>query len=286
MSARKRHLLYGLNVGVTVVLAGAVAALAIWAAGSFGGRVDLTRSGVNSLSSRTVQLLQGLDQELTLTGLYSTALKEIRPHAEKYQKRVGDLLDLYETAARGKLTTHMIDASESPAKVTALLTRLAEKPAYKDEAAPHAEVLGAFPELSGRVVELMQGELAELDRLRNADPRAARIRELATVERFFRMIVQEAQETGTDIKTLVAEEIPRYGRAVELVEDYLDQTRKMLQDAQAWMTGNGVNVPGIAQETKEFFAGATERYKAALADLEALLEKSKDLEPVTLEEVY
>ena len=286
MSASKRRLVYGLNVGVTIVLAIVVAGFAIWAAAAFGGRVDLTRAGLNSLSPRTVQLLRGLDEDITITGLYSTALKEIRPHAEKHKNRVSDLLDLYETAARGKVSTHMIDPSENPATVTALLTRLTEKPAYKDEATPHAEVLKDFPALQTRIVELMQSELAELEQLRAANPRTAEIRELGTVERFFRKVIQDAQATQTDIKSLQTAEIPRYGQAVSLAADYLRQTRNVLEDVQSWMTASGVNLPGIAPQTKSHFEGAAGRYQEVMAEVQALTEKTKDLEEVKLEEVY
>lgn len=286
MSARRRRVIYGLNVLATAVLAIALAGFVIWGAGRVGGRADLTREGLNSLAPRTVQLLRGLDSEVTITGLYSTALKEIRPYAEKHENRVADLLDLYETAGRGNVTTHMVDPSESPAKVTELLTRLAAKPAYKDEAAPHAETLAAFPELSGRIVELLQSELNELDRLRNADPGTAQVRELGTLERFFRTIAQEAQATENDVKTLETDEIPRYGRAVDSVTDYLSNAQKMLQDAENWMTNNGANLPDLTDEMRGFLAGATERYKVVLTDVATLLDQASDLEEVQLEDLY
>jgi hypothetical protein len=286
MNASKRRLVYGLNVAVAIVLAAAVTGLAIWAAARFGGRVDLTRARLNSLSPRTVQLLRGLDQDITITGLYSTALKEIRPHAEKHQAHVSDLLDLYESAARGKVTTQMIDSSESPAKVTDLLARLAGKPAYKDEAAPHAEALAAFPELNARLVQLIQAEMAELERLGGTDQRLAEIRELATIERFLRGAMEGAQETESSVAQLKADEIPRYGRAVQAVEDYVTQTRSMLEEIQGWMTANGPNVPGISSDTKTFFEGAATRYAPVLADIEDLVERATDLEPVKLEELW
>lgn len=286
MSASKRRFVYGLNVAVTIVLAFVLLGFATWAAGEYGGRVDLTRTGVNSLSPRTVQLLRGLGENVTITGLYSTALKEVRPYAEKQQTRVGDLLDLYETAARGKVTAHMIDASASPAKVTALLARLKEKPAYKDEAKPHAEVLDAFPALSARLAELMQGELSGIDGLHNADPALAKIQALSIIERNLRVMIREAQATESDVKTLKEDEIPRYGRAVEQVNDYLGQVKSVLQDALDWMRNKGTGTPGISPETKSFFAGAPSRYATALGELQTLLSKTEDLASVKLEDVY
>jgi hypothetical protein len=233
-----------------------------------------------------VQLLQGLEQDITITGLYSTALSEIRPHAEKHESRVADLLDLYETAGRGKLTTHTIDAGESPDKVAALLTRLIEKPAYKDEAAPHAEALEAFPETGGRIAELMQNELGAIERLAGADPRVTQMRTLGIIERNFRVMMRKAQDTQADVQALQNEEIPRYGQAVDLVSDYLEQTQQVLQDAQGWITGDGVNEPGISEETRAFFAGATGRYQPVLTEIETELDQTKDLEPVKLEELH
>ena len=64
MTASKRRLVYGLNVAVTIVLAIVLVGVVVWVAGAYGGRADLTRSGVNSLSPRTVQLLRGLDQDV------------------------------------------------------------------------------------------------------------------------------------------------------------------------------------------------------------------------------
>lgn len=286
MTASKRRLVYGLNVALTIVLAIVLVGVVVWAAGTYGGRADLTRAGVNSLSPRTEQLLGALDQHVTITGLYSTALKEVRPHAEKHQKRVSDLLDLYETAGRGNVTTGMIDASESPAQITALLTRLKEKPAYRDEAKPHAEALEAFPELSARLVELMQGELDEINGLRSADRALDSIRPVAVIERYLQDLIRDAQGTKDDVKTLEQAEIPRYGQAVDVVRDYLNQAKTLLQQAMDWMKTNGTGSPGISPETKSFFAGAPSRYATALGEIQELLKKTEDLEPVKLEDLH
>lgn len=286
LTATRRRVIYGLNVSANVVLACALAAFVIWGASRVGGRLDLTREGLNSLSERTVRLLRRLESPITITGLYSTALEEIRPYAQKHQKLVADLLDLYETAGRGKVTTHLIDPSKEPTRVSELLARLTGKPAYRDEATPHTEVLAAFPELHAKIAELMQSELGELNRLRGADPAAGEVRELATLERFFQTIAREAQATEADVKALQNEEIPRYGAAVETVTDYLRTARKMLEEARDWMTGRGTALEGLSAELRQFLAGARERYQQVLADIGQLLEKADKLEEVKLEELY
>ncbi|MBU0638974.1 MAG: GldG family protein [Planctomycetes bacterium] len=286
MTASRRRLVYGLNVAVTIVLAIVLVGVLVWAAGAYGGRADLTRSGVNSLSPRTVQLLRGLDQDVTITGLYSTALKEVRPHAEKHKNRVSDLLDLYETAGRGTVTTNMIDASDSPNQVTTLLARLKKKSAYLDEAKPHAEALEAFPALSARLAELIQGELNEINGLRSTDPALADVRALSIIERNLQLMARGAQNTEADVQALEQDEIPRYGQAVDAVKDYLEQVKAVLQDAMDWMKTSGAGTPELAADAKSFFADAPNRYATALGELQALLKKTEDLAPVELEDVY
>jgi hypothetical protein len=286
MTANKRRVIYGLNVALTIVLAIALVGVVVWAAGAYGGRADLTRARVNSLSLRTVQLLHGLDQNVTITGLYSTALKEVRPYAEKHKNSVSDLLDLYETAGRGKVTTAMIDPGANPNQITALLARLKEKPAYKDEAKPHAEALAAFPTLSTRLAELMQGELNEINGLRDADPALANVRPLSIIERNLQLMARDAQNTEADMQALEQDEIPRYGEAVNTVKEYLEHVKAVLQDAMDWMKTSGAGTPELAADTKAFFASAPNRYATILGEVQALLKKTEDLAPVELEDVY
>ena len=285
MNISTRRFVYGLNVALTILLVIALAGFAVWAAGNYGGRVDLTRSGVNSLSPRTTQLLAGLDENVTITGLYTMALKEVRPFAAKHKRRVNDLLDLYETAGHGKVSTSMIDASENPAQVTALLTRLKDKPAYKDEAKPHAEALEAFPALSAKLAELMQSELNQLDELRSSDPALSSVAALGIVDRNLRLMIHQAQTTEEDVKTLLQDEIPRYGRAVEVVRDYLGQVKSILQDTFDWMKTKGAATPGIQPATKQFFTQAPQRYTPQMGLLQDLLGKVEGLGAVKLEDV-
>ena len=286
MDSSKRRVVFGLNVAVNVVLAFVVLGFAIWAAGRFGGNLDLTSARLNSLSPRTEALLGGLDANVSLTGLYSTALKEIRPFAEKHKQQVSDLLELYEGAGRGKVITQMIDSSESPTKVNDLLKALAEKPAYKDEAAPHAEALAAFPALNAKLVELLQAETAELGRLAAADPALPEVPQYAIIERNYELMAQNAQQTETDVKTLQTDEIPQYGTAADLVTDYLKNAKDVLQDAASWMSANGKNAPGINAETSAFFAGAADRCAPLLVEIAAMLETTEGLEPVELEDLH
>lgn len=286
MNSSRRRLVYGANVVLTIGLAAVLLYLVVWAAGRIGGRIDLTSSGVNSLSPRTVALVKDLQKPVKITALYTTALKEIRTHAEKHKQRISDLLDLYQGAAGGKITANVIDPSDNPKAVNELLKGLATKSAYKDEAAPHAAALESFPQISQQIIALCQDELAKLEGAAKSDPKLNRTRELAIIARNMRTVLEAAKKTEEDLAELKTAELPRYQRAIELVRDFFTQTRSALQEAQGWLTGDAQAIPGLSPAAKEMFAGATERYKAVLAALDEQITKTQDLKRVHLEDLY
>lgn len=286
MTTSKRRLLYGLNVAITTVLAFALVAIVVWAAGRFGGRTDWTSSGVNSLNPRSVQLLERLSQPITITGIYSTVLKDLRPIDEKHRARVGDLLDLYQTAGKGKVATYMLDPMKDQPKVNELLARLKEKPAYKDEAKPHAQALESFPELSARIAEFIHGEAGELERLLGNDPALEKIQPVAIIIRNLQYLVREAQTAEAEVRALQEGEIPRYGRAVETAREFIRQVQTTLQDSVDWMTRSGAPLVNIAAETRAFFSTAEERYGLVQAEVRKQYEAVKELGAVKLETLY
>lgn len=286
MNSSQRRLVYGANVLVALALAAVLLYLVVWAAGRVGGRVDLTSSGVNSLSPRTLALVGSLPQDIKITALYTTALKEIRTHAEKHKDRVSDLLDLYEGASRGKITANVVDPSDNPKAVSELLKSLASKSSYKDEAAPHAAALEAFPSISEQIISLGQQELTALEETAKNDPKLNRTRELAIIARNFRAVLDAAKKTEEDLAELKTAELPRYQRGVELVRDYFTETRAALQEAQGWLTGEAQAIAGITPEAKAYFAGASERYRPLLASLDEQITKTQDLKRVKLEDLY
>lgn len=286
MTASQRRFVYGVNVAVAVVLMVLALAIAGWAAGRFGGTYDWTSARLNSLSPRTVQLVRGLDQNVTITSLYSLALREIRPHAEKHKQHVDDLLDLYETAGRDRIATFRIDPQEQPDRVNDLLRRLSEKPAYRDEAAPHAEAIGRFADINARVTELVQAELPLIEEFARADQRLNRLPELAIIARMLRQTIGDAQSTEREVQTLTMEAIPRYGRAVELVRTHLGTARSNLQTAQEWMTGNAQNLAWLAEDARSFFAESRSRFAPLMELLDAEIAETRDLGMVELEQLY
>ncbi|MCC6357530.1 MAG: Gldg family protein [Phycisphaerales bacterium] len=287
MNSGTRRVVYGLNVVVTIALAIVVTLLVIWAAGRWGGRVDLTSSGRNSISPRTAQLLKGLDGDVTLTGFYTLLAKDLRPNAEKHRDRVADLLDLYESAGRGKITVSMIDPQKAPADAAAVRSRLVTKPAYKDEAAGHIEALNGFPELNRKLAELIKVETDSILALQQKDKQFENLSQMAGLDFALKSLMRDTEATQTKIDELRGGAVPKYGAAVQEMRSYLTAVQKSLQDVQAWMTKrDNAAFQALAQETREFLSAAATRYTAVLTDIEASLKKTADLKEVKLEQIY
>lgn len=286
MGAAQRRFLYGLNVALTVALALALVYVAIWISARVGGRVDLTQSGVNSLTPRTRQLLKQLDTDLTITALYTTALKEIRPHAEAHKARVADLLSLYEATGRGRITARVIDPTTDAAEVKALLERLRGKTKYKDEAAPHAKLIAEFPQLNQEVLTAVQADAEAIQALAQADPQLLQMRELAIIARNFQAVREGGQEIEKQITELVgaASDLPRYGQALELIKQQLRDSQTALQTARDWMTSTAAKGQ-LSGDAAAFFSQAAQRYTPVLDAVTAMQTEAEKLERVKLEEV-
>lgn len=104
MNAR---LLTGSGLAIAVVLFFAVNVLSNVALRS--ARFDLTEQGLYTLSEGTRNILQSIEEPITLRFYLSKKLATGLPGIHSYANRVMELLEEYEQAAGGKLKLHIID---------------------------------------------------------------------------------------------------------------------------------------------------------------------------------
>jgi hypothetical protein len=283
MQASQRRIVYGLNVLFNIVLAVAVAALAVWAAGRFGGRADVSSARLNSLQPRTLSLLRGLNQDVTLTALYSTLLKDVDPYAEKRRTRVADLLALYEGSSRGRVTARTLDPRKDEAQVNELLRRIADKPLHRDESKTHRELLEQFSPLSKQVVQLCEAESEALETLLKTDARLARVPQVTSVRLAFQQLIREASEAARDIEEAQSRALKRYGTATRAMKEFLSVAQTSLQSVQTWMTGDAQAHAGLGPEALEFLRGASARYASVLSALGEILPRLEQLPELKLD---
>lgn len=285
-SAANRRIVFGLKLVVDVALALGVAALVVWAAGRYGGQVDLTSSGLNSLSPRTMKLLRGLDTDVTITGMYTLLASDIRQFAEKRYQRVADLLDLYDSAGGARVTTKMIDKEKDPHAARGVVERIRSKPEYAGQSAPYEAVIAEFGGVQEALVPVVQEDYDALRGLVEREAALQQVRELTAIERNARIVLDEARAVKQELDRLAAAEFPQHGAMVEVIRAHLEQAGKALKVAQDWMTREGARLQGISSEATQFFAGARERYQTVIERIDALAAQADGLEPLTFEDVY
>ncbi len=285
LNAPRRRIVFGVNVLLQVVLALALAVALIWFTGWFNLQGDLTGSGSNSLSARTVQLLKGLDQNIRITAVFAEPDKRDELGAKR-RRQLQDLLALYDSAGGARVSADLLDPSLNKKDTDALLARLQELPAYKDEARPHREALARFGPLNERIQQLAAAESARAEELAAADPQVGRNRNFAIIRTNLREIARNAEEVPAKIQELEGGEVPRYGQAVRELREYVTNVESLLREMAGWMGGEGLGLAASTPELKSFFESAQERYEPVLADVRTLLDETKDLKDVKLEELY
>lgn len=285
MQARQRRLLYGLNVGLSVLLAIGLTLFAIWASSRVGGRIDLSLRGANSLSPRTLTLLRGLPERVRVTAIYSTALKELDPFAEKRRNHVADLLALYETAGRGRIEAVVLDPRRDEAKVQELLKRLREKPAYLAEIQPYRDALAGFEELNQRIILLAQEEAADFEQLIKDDAALARANQSSQVVFGWTQLVKDAQRTGTSIERLQSADIPSFEQAATTLRDYLTDVQTWLGNVDAWSAATRSSA-GLAPATIERLASARDRHAPVATAIAEVLSRAQNIPAGKIEKIY
>lgn len=282
MASGQRRIVYGLNVAVTIILACGVLTLAVYLSTRFRTQLDVTRSGINSLSPRTVQLVRKLDQNVTITALY-TVLSEYDTLAQKRQRRVGDLLNLYESVAPTRITASVIDPMKDSTRLTVIRDRLVKLPAYQNEAAPHKAALESLPAFQEALTALLK---AELDAMGRVAPEF-RVEKFDVVEDNFRLMAAETRGEFERIDARLKGEIPAYGEAVEALRAYLPKLQTTLNGLTAWMQRAATGLPPTASpDAKQFYNTAGTRYADVLGRIQKLLDDTKDLKRVKLEDLY
>ncbi len=279
--ARRRRLLYGLNVGLAVILAFALLVIGVWLADRASVQWDWTTSGVNSLSPRTEKLVSGLNQKITLTGIYSI-LSEYQTVEQKRQKRVADMLSLYEAVAPANIDAIMIDPMKEDAKLKALLQRLKEKPAYQSESEPHRKVLEDFPPLIQDLRVLLSGELDTM----KAIPPEAQADKFNIVQRNFEVIVTETDYVLDQVRTLLEGEFPQYGAAVDAVKNFLPRVEAALSTARTWGISVAAGRTDLPEQARSFYADAGNRYTDLLDRLAFITKAAQDLSNTELDKMY
>ncbi len=278
----RRRFVYGTNVLLQVVLVAAVVVLAIYFAQRFKGQIDMTRSGVNSLSPRTEKLLANLDTDVRVTALY-TVISEYDERAQKRQDVVGDLLDLYELAGHGRVTANLIDPMKSPMQLPALLQRLREKPAYRDEAQAHEEALKGFPDLNEALMAQLAQDITAAETLAQSLQGEQQL--LTQVLSGLQRLKRNAETMAENVTALLDADIPRYSQAVDEARRHLEAFTNFLDAIDEVVQQNAGPSANVNADVLSFLQELTAGYDSLRTDSKAFMEKTENLEELELEQL-
>lgn len=284
-SATGRRVLYGINALLQGVLAIALLVGVIWLAGQTTWEADLTRTGVNSLSPRTVKLVEGLDQDIRITALFPEPDKRDEEGAKRLRE-VKDLLALYDRYGGEHIDTYVVDPTLQLADVSELRKRLNELPLYRDEANPHREAVQKFNELFESAHKTLAAEYEATTGLIKSEPALQQNREYLLVCVLLQTATDAFDSASTKVQRFVqGSGVPRYGDAANAITDSLTDAESALGQVSGWLSTVGPNLAGVSANAKATLAATAENIKPVLASVTALLATTGKLETVKLDEL-
>lgn len=284
----RRRLLIGGNVVLAVVMVWLIVILVnFMLAKASPMPVDVTRGGQFSISPRTVKLLQGLEEKVTLTAMYRVDDLDEKVKQENVQqkRRVEDLLRRYQDVT-DKVRYRMIDPLKDNAAKAEFLKALIAK--YSGEAAKHADIVKAFKStIHPQVVTLVGQEKKRFDALMKNPALVEANPKLQTVAEFFNNYERNAKIPTQEVDSLInGEDVPRYSEAIEIIQKLYQTLQTNMQAISKYLAGEGAKIEGLPAEDKAAFAEAAARYKEVLDPIGKQLSQMTGLPRLELEQIY
>jgi len=282
-----RKFAVGSNVVVVTLI---VAAIVIFTQAfayefSTSARVDMTSSGVNSLSSGTTNLLRNLDQNVRVTSLYFETDREDQDQS-KYRRAAKDLLDLYEATNRAKVTAEWINPLKDHEKLQNLQARMREKTAFKDAVTKYEEHLKKYKdELDGKMHSLVDAELSLVSgTVTGSIGGPAQPSPTAQVEELFRRLSAELDASRQQIDAFTTTN-PQLSAAVEELKSLYPKVSKALKEVGKFGQAELSRTPTMPEAAAKFLREANGRYADLVTLLEAETSALQSFEPLKLDDI-
>ncbi len=264
---QKSNWLVGLNVVLMVVLAVALVAGSQWLGLTRMGRVDVTSSGINSLTEPTQALLNGIDQKIKLTSLYFKTDIEDKDQ-DRYRSAVNDLLELYSVSNRSQIEFESINPLQDHEKRSAVLKRLADRSLYKEQASGHVEIIDRFQnEFLERITKLLSEDLSQIESFGKLAGTADRLAN--EVKGLFDEFGRDVKAADQQIKDALASDVPSHGAATNRLRQSYTMISKNLGNIVAVGAQVSQKPDEFPPPVMQFFVDSGSRYNQLIEDLKA-----------------
>ncbi|MCH7925173.1 MAG: Gldg family protein [Planctomycetes bacterium] len=283
-SAAGRRLLVGTNVAAGIVLVAGIIVVVQAIAFQAAPRWDMTSSRVNSLSEGTENLLRGLDSNIRLTSLYfESDLDE--EDQQRYRTAAKNLIDLYESSHRTKISTEWINPLKDTEKLQALKARLLEKTKFKKEIEPYRARIEAYQnDIDRQMNQLVKTEIDTLAAL-GGGIGGSTGPQVGQVENLFLDLTGQLEQARNQIDRLADGANPQFAPAVNELRTLYRKFGKLLKDIAGYGTAEAAKDPRLPADQADFLRQAGSRYASVVAAIEAESTELQELESLKADEV-
>ncbi len=282
-----RRMLVGANVTIMVVLALAIVVVCQMLAYSFPQRIDMTITGANSLTPSTENLLRDLDKSIRLTSLYFETDRE-EADQPRYRQAAKNLLSLYESTNRSKVSADWINPLKDHQKLQDLTTRLRGKSAFKEGLDAYQSRVDAFKtDLDAKIQALLQSELdaaskagSGLETDRSTAPPA-----VAQVEALLRQLIRELQDTRDIVEKLSNPANPQLAAVADELRVLYPKLAKALKEIPKFAAAELARNPNLPEAQAAFLKDSGTRYAEVVAAIEGETTKINELDPLKIDDL-
>ncbi len=229
-------------------------------------------------------MLAILKQDVRIVSLYTQAKTQPRPDQERehvdHAIPVADRLAEYERDGGGRVTTEVIDPTENPGKVDALIAEVTDR--YGGEVKQYRDFIEGFAQRREEFRKLLAAETAKISKI---DEAAAAESETGQLVNLVRMKLQESSDAlkkfEPAVKRLLDQKPPNYKAAVNLVRQVTEDISQFAAAVQQrFEESKGEAVPEAvrtyATESPARYAELQKQADAIVAEISKLGELKLD----------
>lgn len=276
----------GANVTLTVLFViGIVAVLQMIAYSIPGARFDMTSSRINSLSDGSKNLLSNLDTNVRLTSLYfATDLED--DDQPLYRRTVKDLLSLYESTRRSKVTSDAINPFSDHDKMKDLIVRLRKKQRYDQELKPYQESIEKYKsDVDMRLKDLVHTELETLASTGGAMSDDNSQVAITQIQTLFTRWTTELEAVKDQVNALSGLDNPQEEAAVNVIKSLYREFGKILIDVPRYAMAEVSRNPNLPDDVTHYLRSIGNRFASLAVELEAESTKLQNLEPLKINDL-
>ncbi|MGB0714294.1 MAG: DUF7088 domain-containing protein [Phycisphaerae bacterium] len=283
-----QRMLVGTNVLVATVLALGVVVVAQVIAYKWPKQIDMTSTGVNSLSDGTKNLLDSLDQNVELTSLYFEAGNLEDEDQPRYRRVMDDLLGLYAATNRGKVKADWINPlDKNREKISAFYKELGEHPSFQgdlEKSKARVEVFTAPDGLGERLNVFLQDDLQQIAALNLASDESTQ-KAVGPVEILLQRWSEELTNTLASIRRESTAEPPQYSGSIEALKQVYEQLPKSLTDIQTHAERVLATNGDISANAAGYLNGCGARYAPLMEEMTREADSLNELEAPKFDEL-